>query len=204
VSEQPETRRDQILNAALAIAFEAGPGRVTTVAIAKRLDITQPAIYRHFQSKADLWRAITDRLGAEVDANIAAASAGAGPAIDRLKALILGHLSLVQRTPALPEIMLARDPSSADSITRVAMQAHMAAFQHTVARLCADAQAERSLRRDVNPNDIAALVMGVMQSLVLRLLISRNTSVLASESAHLLHLQLAAFAEESFQTCETD
>jgi len=204
VSEQPETRRDEILNAALAIAFEAGPGRVTTVAIAKRLDITQPAIYRHFQSKADLWRAITDRLGAEVDQNIAAANAGAGPAIDRLKALILGHLRLVQRTPALPEIMLARDPNSADSITRMAMQAHMAAFQQLVARLCADAQAERSLRRDVNPNDIAALVMGVMQSLVLRLLISRNTSVLASESARLLNLQLAAFAEESSQTCETD
>lgn len=190
----PEGRKAEILDTALALAFEAGPGGVTTVAIAERLGLTQPALYRHFRSKADLWHAITERLGAEVAANIARAEALPGSALDRLRALVLGHLELARRTPALPEIMLARDPSRADAVVRVAMQARMAEFQRLLVRLCGAAQSEGALRRDVAAPDIAALVMGVVQSLVLRLLLSRNPSVLIEDGTRLLTLQLAALA----------
>lgn len=187
------TRRDDILDAALALAFEGGPNRVTTVAIAQRLGLTQPALYRHFRSKADLWAAITERLGAEVSANIAAAEAADSPAIERLKALVLGHLAIIQRTPALPEIMVTRDPNSADALVRTAMQARMGEFQHALSRLCAEAHADESLKPDADPQDVATLIMGVLQSLALRLLFSRDATTLVDEGARLFSLQLSAF-----------
>lgn len=193
----PEGRKAQILDTALALAFEGGPGRVTTVAIAERLNLTQPAIYRHYRSKAELWRAITDRLGDEVAQNLDAAEATDGPALARLRALVLGQLALIERTPALPEIMLTRDPISADAVVRVAMQTRMGAFQSTLVRLCAAAQAEGALRGDVPAADIAALVMGVMQSLALRLVLTHDPGLLAADGRRLLDLQLAAFARQS-------
>jgi AcrR family transcriptional regulator len=192
-----EGRKGEILDTALALAFEGGPNRVTTVAIAERLGLTQPAIYRHFRSKADLWAAITDKLGAEIAANIARAEAIEGPALDKLTALVLGHLDLIQRTPALPEIMLARDPNSADAIVRVSMQARMAAFQKALAGFCATAQADGALRGDIDARDLTALIMGVLQSLVLRLVLARDPSVLVNDGRRLLTLQLAAFARQS-------
>lgn len=191
------SRRDEILDTALALAFEGGPNRVTTVAIAERLGLTQPAIYRHFRSKADLWAAITERLGAEVSANIDAVEATEGPAAERIRALILGHLALIQRMPALPEIMVTRDPNSADAVVRSAMQARMAAFQKSLSALCSQARAEGSLRPDTDPADLAVLIMGVLQSLALRLLFNRNPATLLDEGARLLSLQLSAFLSES-------
>lgn len=191
------SRRSEILDTALALAFEGGPNRVTTVAIAERLGLTQPAIYRHFSSKSDLWFAITERLGAEVGANIAAAQASSGPVAQRLRALVLGHLELIQRTPALPEIMVTRDPNSADAVVRSAMQARMGEFQRALTGLCVELQADGQLKGDVAPPDVALLVMGVLQSLALRLLLTRDPAPLLDEGARLLSLQLSAFVRES-------
>ena len=193
----PDGRLAEMLDTALALAFEGGPNRVTTVAIAERLGLTQPAIYRHFRSKADLWAAITDRLGGAIAANIAAAEAVDGPPLERLRALVLGQLSLVQATPALPEIMIARDPNSVDAGVRVAMQARMVAFQEAVTKLCREARDQGALRADIDPRDLALLVMGVLQSLALRLLLTRDPAPLLDEGARLLSLQLSAFGRES-------
>ncbi|GGD28975.1 TetR/AcrR family transcriptional regulator [Sinisalibacter lacisalsi] len=190
-------RRTQILDTALALAFDGGPNAVTTVAIAQCLGLTQPAIYRHFRSKADLWRAITDRLGGEIAANIDAATTLEAPAIDRLRALVLGHLALVSRTPALPEIMVARDSDDEKAAMRAAMREHILAFQAALVQLCAEAQSEDALRGNISPNDLATLLMGVLQSLVLRLLLNRDPTKLLDEGERLLSLQISAFARES-------
>lgn len=197
MTAEPNDRKAQILDTALALAFEGGPARVTTVAIAERLGLTQPAIYRHYRSKADLWTAITDRLGRDVARNLDIVANSDQSALTRLRALVLGQLALVEHTPALPEIMLTRDPTSADAVVRVAMQTRMADFQSTVVQLCATAQSEGALRHDVPAVDIAALVMGVMQSLALRLVLTHDPALLSRDGPRLLDLQLAAFARES-------
>ncbi|MCB1329753.1 MAG: TetR/AcrR family transcriptional regulator [Maritimibacter sp.] len=194
MSARPTNRKTEILDVALALAFEGGPRRVTTVAIANRLNLTQPAIYRHFRSKADLWTEITNRLDAEVAGNIAAAESGEGSALARVRTLVLGQLALIERTPALPEIMIARDPTSADAVVRVAMRSRMSAFQATLVRLCVAAQREGALRCDLLAADIAALVMGVLQSLALRLVLTQDPARIAADGRRLLDLQLAAFA----------
>lgn len=190
-------RRAEILETALKLAFEGGPNAVTTVAIAERLGLTQPAIYRHFRSKADLWGAITDQLGGQISANIAAVEALEGPAVERLRALVLGHLALICRTPALPEIMVARDPDDAKAAMRAAMRERMVAFQKMLTRLCAEAQAQGALRADVMAKDVATLLMGILQSLVLRLLLTRDPEPLLADGERLLILQLSAFARDS-------
>ncbi len=195
--EPARGRKAEILDVALTLAFEGGPNRVTTVAIAERLGVTQPAIYRHFRSKADLWAAITERLGAEVSANISQAESTNGTPEQRLRSLILGHLFLISRTPALPEIMLARDPNSEDAVVRVAMQSRMAEFQRVLVNTCAAAQGAGELDIDIDVRDMAALIMGVLQSLVLRLLLTRDVSNLVADGTRLLDLQLSAFARES-------
>jgi len=203
MSTNSSHRKEEILDAALALAFEGGPNRVTTVAIADRLNLTQPAIYRHFASKAALWSAIKDRLGADVDANIARVEAKEASALCKLNSLVVGHLDLIRRTPALPEIMLARDPGCEDALVRIAMQERMATFQKTLIGLCAAAQAEGALRPDIGSRDLAALIMGVMQSLVLRLMLTRDPTPIVEDGARLLSLQIAAFARESEERCAT-
>lgn len=198
------SRKDDILDAALELAFEGGAGRVTTVAIAERLGLTQPALYRHFRSKAELWAALTDRLGDDVSSNIEQVRSGEGTAVQKLRALLLGHMDLIRRAPALPEIMIARGESGDDAVVRRVMHERMVAFHTYLTGLCREAIGDGALRRGIAAEDMAMLLFGVLQGLVLRLILTRDPDRALGDGVRLLDLQLSAFRGERGDTCETE
>lgn len=190
-----EDRKAEIVHAALTLAFEVGPERVTTGMIAGHLGLTQPAIYKHFLSKDDIWRTAAKILSLQIEQNILLATDHAETAIERLRMLVLGHLQLVHKTPALPEIMVARDPNGAQNAIRQEVLSSMTEFSNALAGAIEDAQICGSLRANSDPKDLAALVFGIIQSLVLRMLVTRDLSILLRDGERLLNLQLSAFAQ---------
>src|SRR5690606_30451293 len=67
-------RRAEIADAAMSLAADVGPGQVSTGMIAERLGLTQPAIYKHFSRKDDIWLAVADHLTELIARNIARAA----------------------------------------------------------------------------------------------------------------------------------
>lgn len=189
-----EDRRSEIQQATLALAFEHGPGQVTTGMIAARLGLTQPAIYRHFPRKDDLWQAIARDLCTRISQTIADASTQSTNPRDRLRRLVIGHLKLIHEAPALPEIMVMRDRTAPHAAVRREIQTSMAGFMQAMLGAIGEAQATGVLRADISARDIATLTFGVVQSLVLRLLVSRDPAVLLKDTERLLDLQLMGFA----------
>ena len=59
-----EDRKAEIVAAVLRLADEIGPDRLTTNDVARAVDLSQPAIFRHFSTKADLWIAMGRAGGA--------------------------------------------------------------------------------------------------------------------------------------------
>ena len=58
-----EARKSEIVDCALKLAGKVGPERLTTEMIAREIGITQPAIFRHFAKKEEIWSAVGVRLG---------------------------------------------------------------------------------------------------------------------------------------------
>ena len=191
-----EERRGEIVQAALDLAFEVGPQKVTTGRIAQRLGLTQPAIYKHFPSKADLWHLVTSSLKARIIANIKNSSDLSLPPVTRLRKLVLGQLALVHETPALPEFMVARQPVGMRETERMEIRAGMMAFFDAVRSYVKDAQTGGALRADMPASDLAALIIGVIQSLVLRMLVNRDPAILLVDGERLLDMQLSALARQ--------
>lgn len=195
VRKSAQDRREEITRTALNLAFEMGPDRVTTGMIADRLDLTQPAIYRHFPSKEDIWRAATDALCDRITRNLEDAAGEPLPDL-RLRKLVLGHLRLVQDNPALPEIMVMRDPNGAQIELRSQVLARMADLRHALTQAIGEAHASGIYRTDIDAGDCATLVIGVIQSLILKLLRFREPGSLMKDGERLLDLQLSLFARQ--------
>ena len=68
IRKPADERKTEIVLAMLRLADELGPDRLTTQSVADAVGLTQPAIFRHFSTKRDLWLAvaelISDRLTA--------------------------------------------------------------------------------------------------------------------------------------------
>ena len=193
-------RKAEILQAALDLAFETGPDRLTTGMIADRLGLTQPAIYKHFRNKEDIWQAVADRLCGLIAANITDTNELSLPPLDRVRRLVLGHLRLVRDHPALPEIMVMRDPTEAQSASLSQIRESMSGFRDILIDAIQEAKSDDRFRKDISAKDGATLIIGIIQALVLRLLLSRDPEILLREGERLLDLQLSLFAESGDNT----
>lgn len=194
IRKSAEDRKSEIEQTTLDLAFKIGPSQVTTGMIAKKLGLTQPAIYRHYPKKDDIWAAIAAHLGEQINQNIAASQNGDPAPIEQLKKLVLGHLQLVRENPALPEFMVIRDKTDGHIVVQDSIQEAMTAFRAALISGIKAAIDAGSFRADLDENDAATLIFGVIQSLVLRMMVTRNPAILTKDGSRLLDLQLAGFA----------
>ena len=57
---KPGQRREQILQMLAAMLEQPGAERITTAALAAKLDVSEAALYRHFASKAQMFEGLID------------------------------------------------------------------------------------------------------------------------------------------------
>ncbi|MEQ8354300.1 MAG: TetR/AcrR family transcriptional regulator [Kiloniellaceae bacterium] len=188
-----ETRKSEIINAALRLADKLGPERLTTEAIADAVGLTQPGIFRHFPTKQDLWEAVAARVGTMMEARWAKAQGGDASATDRIRALIGAQLRLIQSTPAIPAILFSRELHTKNEGLRSAFFGLMSRFHRLLAELVAQAREAGELRGDLDPDDAAYLIIGLVQGLAVRWSISNRNFDLTEEGNRLLELQLSGF-----------
>jgi TetR/AcrR family transcriptional regulator len=66
-----DERRAVTVEAVIALAGSQNPSDITTAAIAKHMNLTQGALFRHFPSKDSIWQSVmewvADRLLARID-----------------------------------------------------------------------------------------------------------------------------------------
>lgn len=186
-------RKHEIVQVALRLAFKVGPAQLTTGMIAADLGLTQPAIYKHFPSKNELMAEIAQHLGQRIRQNIERVHHVESTPMERLQNLVMGHLQLLEDYPALPEFMLLRDKNDGYINLHQTIQAAMMAFSAALETEVKSAIAKRQFRAKLNVADATTLIFGVIQSLVLRMLVSRNSGILKNDGARLLNLQLAGF-----------
>ncbi len=189
-------RKPEIERAALDLAYLHGPAAVSTGMIAKQIGLSQPAIYKHFKRKEDIWRAVASRLALQIEQNIAQSFGEDLPASDRLRKLVRAHLAFLGKNPALPEIMAMRADADAQNSFQDTIQAAMRGFHRALTRHVELGQKQNHYRKNIIATDAATLVLGLVQSLVLRSLISRDLEILNNDGERLLDLLLAGFAQQ--------
>ena len=59
-ARKPGERRLQILQTLAAMLQEPQPEKITTAALAARLDVSEAALYRHFASKAQMFEGLIE------------------------------------------------------------------------------------------------------------------------------------------------
>jgi AcrR family transcriptional regulator len=131
--------------------------------LARRLGITKSAIYHHVAGKQELLRLAVDRALDALFAELDAAGAIGGRAVERLEHLVRGSVRvLAERLPFVTLLLRVRGNTAAE---RDAL-ARRREFDHRVSELVATAVAEGDLRPDIDPAVTARLLFGLVNSLV--------------------------------------
>lgn len=185
-----ELRRLEILAAVIGLADQIGPDRVTTGAVASAVGVTQAALFRHFPTKAALWRAVAEHVAAQLAAAWEAALARAQGPLDRLTALILAQLGQIAAMPALPMLLFSRELNVENADLRGAFRNKLSSFQALLAGEVAAGQKAGALRSDIGPADAAILLTSLVQGLAIRWALGARDFSLPAEGQRLLAVYL--------------
>jgi AcrR family transcriptional regulator len=104
-------RRQQILDAALAIADDQGLNAVTMRAVAARVGVTAMALYPHVRSKEDLLDGLVGRLLAELSLPDTAK-----PWPDRLREIARSARETARRHPVVMPLLFSRPAVTPDAV----------------------------------------------------------------------------------------
>ncbi len=166
VRKSAQDRKAEIVMHAIRLAGEVGPDRVTTQHLADAVGLTQPAIFRHFPNKSDIWRAVGEQIVKKLDADNL--DVGEGPVAAQLSDLVRRHLGYVARNPALPAILFSRELHVENEGLRQHFQAAMQSRHRRFALLIEAGKNRGEFRASVDPDDAADLILAVVQGIAMR------------------------------------
>ncbi|MES2941773.1 MAG: nucleoid occlusion factor SlmA [Pseudomonadota bacterium] len=103
---KPGERRVQILQALATMLEQPGAERITTAALASRLEVSEAALYRHFASKAQMFEGLIDFIEQSVFTLVnQIAEREPEPAL-RNRRLVVMVLQFAEKNPGMTRVMV--------------------------------------------------------------------------------------------------
>lgn len=169
-----DQRRTGAVQAVIALAAVQNPAEITTAAVAKRMGLTQGALFRHFPRKDAIVEAVVkwvaDRLLARIDA---AAQAASSP-LNALEAVFLTHIEFVVEHPGVPRMLIGELQRSEDTVTKRMVRTLLRAYTDRLIRLMEKGKQGGQLDPHLDTTAAATLFVGTIQGLVQQSLLTGN------------------------------
>ncbi len=142
-----DERRAVTVEAVIALAGTTNPGEITTAAIARHMNLTQGALFRHFPSKEAIWKAVMEWVAERLLSRIERAAKDKVSPLAAMEAMFLAHVEFVVEHPGVPR-MLFGELQRADSTPakRMAKKKHQAPWQIFTAVRIASARSSLGIR----------------------------------------------------------
>lgn len=103
---KPGERRVQILQALASMLEQPGAERITTAALAARLDVSEAALYRHFASKAQMFEGLIDFIEQSIFSLVNQIAERQADDHARARQLVLVVLQFAEKNPGMTRVMV--------------------------------------------------------------------------------------------------
>jgi TetR/AcrR family transcriptional regulator len=103
---RPGERRIQILQTLASMLEQPDADRITTAALAARLEVSEAALYRHFASKAQMFEGLIEFIESSLFTLFNQITQGAGDGRDHARNIVLVLLQFAERNPGMTRVMV--------------------------------------------------------------------------------------------------
>lgn len=181
-------RKAEIVSTAIRLAAEIGPDRVTTQHLADEVGVTQPAIFRHFATKSDIWLAVGDHIVEELTLihQHHPVEFGNVDPHDMLHRLVGHHLVHIRENPAIPAILFSRELQAENTTLQEKFNNLVSERRKAVAGLIRHAQETGLHRAELVAEDSAQLILAALQGLSMRWLLDGRNFDLVEEGSRVM------------------
>lgn len=177
-----EERRAVTVEAVVALAAEQNPNDITTAAIAKRMGLTQGALFRHFPNKDAILQSVmewvADRLLTRVDKALQAATSP----LAALEAMFMAHVEFVIEHPGVPRLLFGELQRAGQTNPKRMAQALIHRYGERLRRLFDEGKTRGELDSQLDTEAAIILFIGTIQGLVMQSLLANDLDRIRAEA----------------------
>ncbi len=161
-------RQKKIINAALSIISEKGIQELTTKNLARRLKISEPALYRHFKNKIDILVTILSEYKITLETIANEVRQSDHEPMEKMQMFYRAIFIRFSETPSLTSVIFAEEIFRNEKKLSKAVLDIMRYAHAQIAVHVEQGQKQRQIRNDLPKEHMVYLLMGMHRLLVTR------------------------------------
>src|SRR3989337_1739687 len=177
-----DERRAVTVEAVVELAAEQNPSEITTAAIAKRMKLTQGAIFRHFPSKDSIWQALMEWLAGHLMARTEKAAKAASSPLAALEAMFMTHVDFIARHPGVPRIVFGELQHAENTPAKRMGQKLLPRDSARLHAIIEEGKSQGEIVQEVDTTAAVSLFIGMIQGLIMQSLIAGDIQRMRNEA----------------------
>jgi TetR/AcrR family transcriptional regulator len=163
-----DERRLVTVEAVVALAGTQNPSDITTTAIAKHMNLTQGALFRHFPSKDAIWQAVMQWVAERLLARIDRAAEGVASPLAAMQAMFMSHIDFVVEHPGVPRMIFGELQRAEATAAKRMVQTLIGRYAERLRTRIEQGKAIGEIAPEIDTQAAATLFVGTIQGLVMQ------------------------------------
>ncbi|KON79498.1 TetR/AcrR family transcriptional regulator [Azoarcus sp. PA01] len=177
-----DERRAGTVEAVVELAGSQNPSEITTSAIAKHMNLTQGALFRHFPTKDAIWQAVLEWVAERLLGRIDRAAQGIESPLAAMQAMFMAHIEFVAEHPGVPRMIFGELQRAESTPAKRMVQTLIQRYGERLHRLIENGKACGELSATLDSEAAATLFIGTIQGLVMQSLLAGDVARIRREA----------------------
>lgn len=177
-----DERRAVTVEAVVELAAEQNPSDITTAAIAKRMGLTQGALFRHFPTKEAILHAVMTWVAERLLSRIDKAAKSVTSPSAALEAIFMTHIDFVAQHPGVPRMLFGELQRAGETAPKRMVQTLIRQYGERLRRLIEAGKVQGELDAALDTDAAATLFIGTVQGLVMQSLLTGDVANIRNEA----------------------
>ena len=156
-------RQTQIIEASIEIISQKGIQGLTIKNLSKKIGISEPAIYRHFDSKTDILLTILNNFKEMATFLGGLMKGNNGSATEKIEFMFSRIIEVFSETPSLISVIFSEEIFKNEDILKKKIVEIMDMNENIIEQIITQGQEKGEVRSDIDCNNLALIVMGSLR-----------------------------------------
>ena len=172
--ETTDIRQEQIKKAVLEIIADEGLHNISTRNLAKKIGLTEGAIFRHFQTKRDIIKGIMDDVENDLIGSLRNIVLKADKAEDKLFNYLCRNVKYLKENRGITILLFTEATHLGDKQLKEKLNQILTEQKQFIIKIVKEGIAEGVWDKNINAEDVAVIYMGIPITLNIELVLNNK------------------------------
>ncbi len=185
-----DERRAATVDAVVELAAEQNPSEITTTAIAKRMGVTQGALFKHFPTKDAILQAVMEFVANRLLTRVDKAARAAPTPVAAIEAIFMTHIEFVVENPGVPRMLFGELQHAKLTAPKRMAQTLIRRYGERLHGLIEEGKAAGELSASLDTSAAATLFIGTIQGLVMQSMLAGEVELVRKDAPRVFAIYL--------------